>query len=52
MKINTNCAACGACLGECPSGAIKEGPVYTIDPELCIDCGACASACPNAAIED
>ena len=44
------CVACGTCLGECPSGAIKEGDVYSIDPEICIDCGTCADACPMGAI--
>ncbi len=51
MKINNNCAACGACLDVCPSGAIKEGPIFKIDPDACIECGACESACANAAIE-
>jgi len=50
-KISADtCVACGTCLGECPSGAIKEGDVYTIDPEVCIDCGTCADACPMGAI--
>ena len=49
--ITDTCAACGACLPECPVESIKEGdPIYTIDPETCIDCGACADTCPTSAI--
>ena len=34
-KINPDtCVACGTCQGECPSGAIKEGDVYSIDPNI------------------
>lgn len=50
-KISADtCVACGACAGECPSGAIKEGDVYSIDPEVCIECGACADVCPTGSI--
>ena len=50
-KINPEtCVACGACQGECPTGAITEGDVYSIDPDICIDCGACADACPTGSI--
>ncbi|MBK8479128.1 MAG: 4Fe-4S binding protein [Opitutaceae bacterium] len=46
-----SCVSCGACVAECPEGAIAEkDPVYAIDPAKCIDCGACESACPNGAI--
>ncbi|MDR2296195.1 MAG: 4Fe-4S binding protein [Clostridiales Family XIII bacterium] len=44
--ISDACIACGACAPECPTEAIFEGDVYTIDADKCIDCGACASACP------
>lgn len=44
------CVACGTCQGECPSGAISEGDVYSIDPDVCVDCGACADSCPTGAI--
>ncbi|MEI7957790.1 MAG: 4Fe-4S binding protein [Verrucomicrobiota bacterium] len=49
-KITDKCAACGSCKDECPQGAISEGDIYKIDPELCIDCGACLAACPTEAI--
>jgi ferredoxin len=49
--ITESCVACGACISECPTEAIKEGdPIYTIDADTCIDCGACADTCPNEAI--
>ncbi|MBO7643813.1 MAG: 4Fe-4S binding protein [Bacteroidales bacterium] len=50
-KISADtCVACGTCQGECPTGAIQEGDVYSIDPNVCIDCGTCADACPMGAI--
>ncbi len=44
--ILEECIACGACLPECPEGAISEGAPYAIDPMLCTECGACAEVCP------
>ena len=49
-KITQDCVACGTCLNECPVGAISEGDIYKIDPNVCIDCGTCADACPQGAI--
>ena len=48
--ISDDCIACGSCIDECPVGAISEGDIYCIDPEMCTDCGACADACPTEAI--
>ncbi len=48
--ISEDCIACGTCISECPQEAIKEGDIYSIDPELCVDCGSCADVCPNEAI--
>ena len=47
--ITDECLACGACAGECPSGAIKEGDIYVITDE-CVECGACVDTCPAGAI--
>ena len=49
-KITDECIACGACAGECPVSAIKEGDCkYEINPDECIECGACAEVCPVSA---
>ncbi|MBR4552792.1 MAG: 4Fe-4S binding protein [Bacteroidaceae bacterium] len=48
--ISNDCIACGTCQAECPTGAISEGEIYSIDPDICVDCGTCADACPTGAI--
>jgi len=48
--ITDDCIACGTCVDECPEGAISEGDIYKIDPEICTDCGTCVDACPSEAI--
>ena len=48
--ITDDCISCGACVDECPCGAISEGDgKYVIDADACADCGACADACPVGA---
>lgn len=49
-KISTDCIACGTCIDECPMGAISEGDIYKIDPDVCSECGTCAEVCPSGAI--
>lgn len=50
-RITEECQNCGACLAECPEGAISEGPErHTIDVSKCTDCGTCAEICPMEAI--
>jgi NADH-quinone oxidoreductase subunit F len=43
------CEQCGACLRNCPVGAVhrSEDKVHTIIQEKCIKCGACFTACPE-----
>jgi NADH:ubiquinone oxidoreductase subunit F (NADH-binding)/NAD-dependent dihydropyrimidine dehydrogenase PreA subunit/(2Fe-2S) ferredoxin len=43
------CEACGACLRNCPVGAVNKSAdkVFTIVQEKCIKCGACFTACPE-----
>ena len=31
--ISDDCIACGTCISECPSEAISEGDIYSINPE-------------------
>lgn len=50
-QISDECIKCGACEGECPTGAISEGDAtFVIDEATCIDCGACEATCPVNAI--
>ena len=49
-KITDECLACGTCFESCPSGAIVEGDIYSIDPEKCENCGTCIEECPTGAI--
>ncbi len=44
------CRACGACLRQCPVGAIDGGKkrIHVIDQDKCTRCGACLEACPAA----
>ncbi|MBQ2314898.1 MAG: 4Fe-4S binding protein [Treponema sp.] len=53
-KIDSDaCVNCGACEGECPSGAISEtGDKRAINADNCVSCGACASVCPVGAIAE
>jgi len=48
--INSDCAACGTCIGECPVEAISAGDIYKIDAAACTDCAACVDVCPVDAI--
>lgn len=49
--INSECITCGACLKECPVGAIEPGSrCYTIQDSVCLDCSACVPVCPVEAI--
>lgn len=46
------CCGCGACVAECPKGALSlsensEGFIEaSIRRELCVECGLCAKVCP------
>ncbi len=43
------CARCGACVPQCPVGAIDPDDPVRTDTDLCISCTRCVSACPAGA---
>jgi ferredoxin len=48
------CTDCGACPGQCPTGALaaeEETSRVEFDREKCIACELCVPACPYGAIE-
>jgi len=52
LKINAStCVGCGACVQECPFGALSlPDQVAVVDPDKCTLCGACVRSCPVEAI--
>ena len=53
-KVNqAQCAACGACLQECPRNVITipTGCYAVVDTASCLGCGKCVKICPANAIE-
>ena len=47
------CVHCGACVGQCSTGALTIDTLpfrVELDDELCRACGLCAEACSYAAI--
>lgn len=52
-RITDDCVNCGACIDECPEGAIIAGDDRSrIDPDKCTECGVCVEKffCPAVAI--
>lgn len=47
------CTGCGACIGQCPSGALgwREGKASLLAPDRCIYCATCEAVCPPGAIQ-
>ena len=47
------CTHCGACIGQCPTGALYMTEEYEVKlaPEKCIACGHCAVACTYDAVQ-
>lgn len=45
----TLCRHCGACVGKCPTGAIRVGEEHMTDADKCIKCCACIKQCPTSA---
>jgi len=48
ILIGISCIGCGACIGECPMGAlsINEDGIVECNSEQCILCGSCINTCP------
>ncbi len=48
----SKCTGCGACVAECPAGAISlnDQGIAVADKEKCTGCRRCAKACPVEAI--
>jgi uncharacterized pyridoxamine 5'-phosphate oxidase family protein/NAD-dependent dihydropyrimidine dehydrogenase PreA subunit len=49
-RITESCTGCGACVGECPEGAIRLGHPCVINPVHCLHCGRCQELCPCDAV--
>lgn len=48
-QITEGCIRCGACVNQCPFGAIgeaEEAEGYQVDPDKCAECDMCDSICP------
>lgn len=50
--VAQHCVSCGACIKECPFGAIsiRNGVIAEVDDNKCVGCGKCAAVCPANAI--
>jgi NAD-dependent dihydropyrimidine dehydrogenase PreA subunit len=45
------CDGCGACVDECPIGAIDlYNGAIAVDTDVCNECGVCIDVCPNQAL--
>lgn len=54
MAINVKtdiCVGCGACLSQCPFGAIEMKDDVAVIGDKCTLCGTCVDVCPVSAIE-
>lgn len=51
--IRQKCRSCGACIENCPQGALSldSGGGVVVDESLCAACLECAACCPNSAVK-
>lgn len=51
--LKSECVACGACMNECPIGAIKvkSGMFAEVDQDRCVGCSKCEKVCPASVIK-
>ncbi|MGB0683667.1 MAG: 4Fe-4S dicluster domain-containing protein [Magnetovibrionaceae bacterium] len=48
-----NCTLCHACVGSCPTGALKDNPdlpQLRFQENACVQCGLCQATCPEKVI--
>ena len=54
IAVDTDgCTLCLACVGACPTGAIRdnpESPELNFTEQLCVQCGLCQNTCPEKVI--
>ena len=51
MIVNQDkCTGCGACVMDCPLGAVRLKHKKAVIDEHCTECGACRRVCPEEAI--
>ena len=54
IKVDTDgCTLCLACVGACPTSAIRdnpESPELSFTEQLCVQCGLCRGTCPEKVI--
>ncbi len=55
VKVNVDgCTLCLACVGACPTGALKDNenlPQLSFAEDACVQCGLCKNTCPESVIE-
>ena len=49
IQLTGTCIECGACVMDCPVGAIPAERPYETDGTLCIGCMSCVDICPAQA---
>lgn len=48
--LKEKCTGCGACIKDCPGGAIKLEDGKAVWTRKCIQCGHCVAVCPQNAV--